>query len=137
MAEAPPTNCQRKCHVFAACGHAYLAPPCTCCSPTQQPLFHSFPSITSLRALTSFKQTKFKQQCPACQILTLDFQLEIAKQNYEDNRELWGDHDEDTIQDFKAFGKAGKTYQRLSMAIYRDSPNVTGWEQIYVGDLSH
>lgn len=141
----PPTSCQRKAYIFAGCGDAYIAPPCSCCTTpqptTSQPII-PFTALTRARtpisALASFKQTKFKAQCPACQILTLDISLEIAKQNYEGNRELWGDEhlDEDTLRDYLVLDKMGGTYQRLSMAIARDSPNVEGWEQVYVGDVS-
>ena len=139
MTDTPssPATCQREIYLFAACGHACIAPPCTCWTPLadQAPFSSPFPAVVSLNAFPSppFKQIKFKPQCPACQILTLDFQLEIAKQNYEDNLELWGDEGEDTIKDVKLYGKAGLTYERLTKTTYRDSPNVRGWEQVYVG----
>lgn len=100
------TVCQRKAYIFAGCGHAYISPPCTCCTPDHT-LAH-ISSNTTLASLSPFKQTKFKQQCAACQVLTLDFQLEIAKQRYEDILELWGDTDDDTVRDYKEVGKMGR-----------------------------
>lgn len=48
---------------------------------------------------------------------------------------MWGENDVDAIKDWENLGKASKAYHRLSMAIYRDSPQMTGWEQVYVGDV--
>ena len=134
--EAQAQPCQRKMYVFAPCGHAYISPPCHCCA--QPPQLAALTSSTDTASLSTFadydlKTTRFRQQCAACQLLTIEIKIEIARQDYGDFLELWGEHDEEAYQEFAKFGKASKQYARLRMAIYRDSPNVDGWTQIYVG----
>ncbi|EMC93197.1 hypothetical protein BAUCODRAFT_230781 [Baudoinia panamericana UAMH 10762] len=138
MEDVPLVPCRRKAYLFARCGHAYIAPPCLCCSPTeQQEALASSPSqdLSLDFLLTAFQTLKLKQECPACQIFTLDLKLEFAKQYYEDNLALWGDQDVDTERDLIAYGKESKSYARLTRAIVRDSENVQYCQQVYVRDI--
>lgn len=143
MKDVPPTapKACRKLHLFTHpnCGHAYISPPCACCTGPANTLtaatFHSMPVHSRLAALMSFslKTYKFKVQCPACQELTLSFNQEFAKQDYEEKLALWGETDEDTIRDKAVFSKSTAACERVGKAISREFPEMTGWEQIDAG----
>lgn len=129
-ASSSSAACQRKLYVFT-CGCQYLSPhPCKCCPELKKPL--KFPGLalppTHDLRVKNAGRTAFRMQCAQCQIMGLEIKQETAKQIYQDTLELWGEYDEDAPQHYNDYNKANRSYERLSKAIKRDTPNVEGWE---------
>lgn len=130
--EQAMATCPRKVYTFA-CKCRYLSPSCKCCPELPKPISPftrlALPPVVDLRLINA-KQSKFRSECPNCQLLKVQLKQEEAQEQYKDALELWGEHDEDASSRYKDHARATRNLDRLSKAILRDSPNMKGWERL-------
>lgn len=103
------------------CGCRYDSPPCQCCRAPSPLALPSTPGVVQV------EHTHFSVYCADCTIMTVDFQLEFAKQDAEEDIGLFYENCEDAWATDPEFMKQSGRYQALVQRVKNERPVVDGW----------
>lgn len=104
------------------CGCIYHSPVCQCCHP---------PDSLALPGTTmQVEDTHFEVLCADCTTLSLDFELEFARQEAEDGVGLFYEDEQHALATDSEFRRRDMEYQALVARVRNERPVVDGWTKV-------
>lgn len=113
-------GCVQHRYVFG-CGCAYQSPACTCCR--QDMLVLPSPA----QGFVQVEETQFAFVCAACTLLSLDVELEFARQRADEAVSVWDPESEEALEMVPECEKQVGRYEALVARVKNEWPVVEGW----------
>lgn len=121
----PSNSCRREVYTFS-CGCKYLSPcHCRCC-----PVFPKPPKWTDDLRVTTAKWTQCWPDCPRCQLLEPQIEMEFARQRCNDIIQFPGITEEDASWAHAEYARASQEFDRQAQIIATSLPDISEWETV-------